>query len=54
MITIKLDAEEYENFRTVAEKYNVKFDVRLTRDNMYSVTAPRDKLFEWGYLEAED
>ena len=50
MMTITLTLEEYENFRCVAEKFNVKFDVKPIRDNLYMVKAPEDKLLEWGYI----
>lgn len=54
MITIKLNLTEYENFRAVAERYNVKYDVRALRDDMYAITAPRDKLLQWGYIDVEE
>lgn len=48
-----LTNDEYENFRAVAEKYNVDFNVK-TLKNMQEVEAPRDKLLQWGYLEDEE
>lgn len=50
---IMLTNDEYENFRAVAEKYNVDFNVK-TLKNMQEVEAPRDKLLQWGYLEDEE
>jgi hypothetical protein len=54
MITIKLNLSEYENFRAVAERFNVKFDVKALRDETYLITAPRDKLLQWGYVDVEE
>jgi hypothetical protein len=54
MMTIKLSLDEYENFRAIAERYNVKFDVKVLRDGMYAIKAPRDKLLEWGYGEEQE
>lgn len=51
---IKLNLIEYENFRSVAERFNVKFDVKVLPDQMYGIIAPRDKLMQWGYIEVED
>jgi hypothetical protein len=48
--TIKLTEEEIENFRAIAEKFNVKFNVKPVKD-LYHVTAPEDKLIQWGYYE---
>ena len=48
--TIKLTEEEIENFRAIADKFNVKFDVKPVKNN-YHVTAPEDKLIQWGYYE---
>jgi len=48
--TIKLTEEELENFRAIAEKFNVKFQVKPFKDD-YHVTAPEDKLIQWGYYE---
>jgi mannose/fructose/N-acetylgalactosamine-specific phosphotransferase system component IIB len=48
--TIKLTEEELENFRAIAEKFNVKFDLKPVKNN-YHVTAPEDKLIQWGYYE---
>ncbi len=53
MKTIVLTLSEYENFRTVAERYNVKFDVKRTNEE-YVVKAPEEKLAQWGYLEQQD
>ncbi len=53
MGTIALTLPEYENFRNVAERYNVKFDVKRTEDT-YVVKAPHEKLVQWGYLEQQD
>jgi len=47
---IKLTEEEIENFRAIADKFNVKFHVKQIKDN-YHVTAPEDKLIQWGYYE---
>ena len=51
--TIVLTLSEYENFRTVAERYNVKFDVKRTNEE-YVVKAPEEKLQQWGYLETKN
>ena len=48
--TIKLTEEELENFRAIADKFNVKFEVKPVKD-LYQVTAPEDKLIQWGYYE---
>jgi mannose/fructose/N-acetylgalactosamine-specific phosphotransferase system component IIB len=48
--TIKLTEEELDNFRAIAEKFNVKFDLKPIK-NDYHVTAPEDKLIQWGYYE---
>ena len=53
MKTIVLTLSEYENFRSVAERYNVKFDVKH-EENKYIVIAPEEKLAQWGYLEQQD
>lgn len=50
---IKLTLEEYENFRAVAERFNVKFNVNRKFDT-YDVEAPEDELIRWGYLENYD
>lgn len=50
--TITLTLSEYENFRSVAERYNVKFDVKRTNEE-YVVKAPEEKLVQWGYLEQQ-
>lgn len=52
MMTITLTLPEYENFRAVAERFNVKFDVKRTND-LYVVKAPEEKLVQWGYLEQQ-
>ena len=49
MTTITLTLSEYENFRSVAERFNVKFDVKHTKDGKCQVKAPTEKLIEWGY-----
>ena len=46
--TIKLTEDELENFRAVAERFNVKFEIKQV-GNQYRVTAPEDKIVEWGY-----
>jgi len=38
------------NFRAIAEKYNVPFEVKQV-GNYYRVTAPEDKIYQWGYDE---
>ena len=48
--TIKLTEDELENFRAVAEKFNVKFEIKQV-GNHYRVTAPEDKIYQWGYDE---
>ena len=48
--TIKLTEEELQNFRAIAEKFNVNFQVRQVKD-LYHVTAPMDKIVHWGYDE---
>jgi len=50
---INLNLAEFENFRAIAERFNVEFDVNH-RNDVYIVTAPRDKLLEWGYLEDQE
>lgn len=52
-IIITLTLSEYENFRAVAERYNVKFDVKRTNEE-YVVKAPEEKLQQWGYLEQDN
>jgi len=46
--TIKLTEDELDNFRAIAEKYNVAFEVKQVK-NLYHVTAPADKIYQWGY-----
>jgi mannose/fructose/N-acetylgalactosamine-specific phosphotransferase system component IIB len=48
--TIKLTEEELDNFRAIAEKYRVPFEVKQV-GNYYRVTAPEDKIIQWGYDE---
>jgi mannose/fructose/N-acetylgalactosamine-specific phosphotransferase system component IIB len=48
--TIKLTEEEIDNFRAIADKFNVKFEVKQVKNN-YHVTASEDKLIQWGYYE---
>lgn len=48
--TIKLTEDELENFRAVAEKFNVKFEIKQVGE-YYRVTAPEDKIVQWGYDE---
>lgn len=50
MMTITLTLPEYENFKSIAQKFNVKFDVKRIEDK-YVVKAPEEKLHQWGYLE---
>jgi hypothetical protein len=52
-MTITLTLHEYENFRAIAERFNVKFDVKHTKE-LYVVKAPREKLLQWGYLEDQE
>lgn len=52
-MTIALTLSEYENFRAVAERFGVKFEINHKNDT-YLVTAPKDKIIEWGYLEDEE
>lgn len=47
---INLNLSEFENFRAIAERFNVEFDVNY-RNDVYIVTAPKDKLIQWGYLD---
>ena len=54
MAKMVLSLPEYENFRNVAERYNVKFDVKVLKNDMYEIEAPIDKLLQWGYLETTD
>ena len=54
MAKLVLSLPEYENFRNVAERYNVKFDVKVLKNDMYEIEAPIDKLLQWGYLETTD
>jgi hypothetical protein len=54
MTKMVLSLPEYENFRSVAERYNVKFDVKLLKNDMYEIEAPTEKLLQWGYLETTD
>jgi hypothetical protein len=51
--TIVLTLPEYENFRSVAERFNVKFDVKRNNET-YMVKAPEEKLQQWGYLEHQN
>lgn len=53
MTTITLNLSEYENFRSVAERFNVKFDVKHVKET-YVVKAPEEKLQQWGYLEHQN
>lgn len=53
MATVTMTLSEYENFRAVAERYNVKFDVKRTNEE-YVVKAPEEKLQQWGYLEQDN
>jgi hypothetical protein len=54
MTKMVLSLPEYENFRSVAERYNVKFDVKPLKNDMYEIEAPTEKLLQWGYLETTD
>lgn len=54
MAKLVLSLPEYENFRSVAERYNVKFDVKSLKNDMYEIEAPIEKLLQWGYLETTD
>lgn len=47
---IKLTVDEVENFRNIAEKFNVKFEIKEV-NNFYYVTAPIDYVIAWGYDE---
>jgi hypothetical protein len=47
---VMLTFDEYENFKSVAEKFNIKYDVNLKVD-MVEVEASKEILFDWGYLE---
>jgi hypothetical protein len=47
---VMLTFDEYENFKSVAEKFNIKYDVNLKAD-MVEVEASKEILFDWGYLE---
>jgi hypothetical protein len=49
---ITLDLEEFENFKSICDRYNVEFQV-IERNELFIVTAPLDKLEDWGYLEEE-
>lgn len=48
--TIKLTEDELENFRAIAEKYRVPFEIKQV-GSYYRVTAPEDKIIQWGYDE---
>jgi len=54
MTKMVLSLPEYENFRSIAERYNVKFDVKPLKNDMYEIEAPIEKLLQWGYLETTD
>lgn len=47
---VMLTFDEYENFKSVAQKFNIKYDVNLKAD-MVEVEASKEILFDWGYLE---
>jgi hypothetical protein len=47
---IILDLKEFEEFREIANKFNVKFDVKH-KNNNYIITAPLEYISKWGYLE---
>ena len=49
---ITLDLEEFENFKSICDRYNVEFQV-IERNELFIVTAPLDKLEDWEYLEEE-
>jgi hypothetical protein len=54
MTKMVLSLPEYENFRSIAERYNVKYDVKALKNDMYEIEAPTEKLLQWGYLETTD
>lgn len=51
--TVSLTLEEFETFKAIAEKFNVKFDV-MHMNNKFMVTAPLEYIIRWGYDEEED
>lgn len=53
LTSIELSLEEYENFKSVADKFNIPYDVNHKRDDLYTVEAPLSKFIEWGYLDEE-
>lgn len=48
--TIKLTKVDLENFRAIAEKFNVKFKIKQVGDQYY-VTASEEKINAWGYQD---
>ena len=48
--TIKLTEDEYENFKAIADKFHIIFQVRQVKD-VYHIKAPEDVIIEWGYDE---
>jgi len=53
LTSIELSLEEYENFKSIADKFNVYYEVNHKRDDLYTVQAPLSKFIEWGYLYDE-
>lgn len=49
---VKLTIEEFQNFRAIAEEFNVDYQY-TNRGDQIIVTAPKDKLDQWGYLDEE-
>jgi hypothetical protein len=50
--SISLNLEEFENFRELALKFNVKFDA-VHKNNLFIVKAPLEYISKWGYLEED-
>lgn len=48
--TIKLTLDEFENFRAIANKFNVDFKMKQVNE-LYYVTAPMEYIVRWGYDE---
>jgi hypothetical protein len=46
--TIKLTFDEFENFRAIAYKFNVNFEMKQINESYY-VTAPMEYIIRWGY-----
>lgn len=53
LTSISLNLEEFENFKQLALKFNVKFDV-IHRKDSFIVKAPFEYISKWGYLEEDE